>query len=321
MFPAASIAAQIDAWQAARHAGPQYWRREAARDGLAEQRAQVLVDVAVPAAVVGRALRVRRVVERLQLLELRHERGPSTGRHHRAGDPRPDGVHDRGARVVDLAVAGHDRAGCAPSAASAGAASSSCASRALGAVPLPAPRRSVGDDPRRRGSPGRGEVHRGRRREAERVLLSRASSCEQHLHALQRAVATSGRRPQAKPRAGLLFQLRITPPGGSIACGCAFCGSKPRHSNWPFPFVGSPRSTLAGRIGKRPEEKYAMSTVVRVGPVEGRTRPGSSRRTKLLGRVDAPLVEVVEGERAQRSRARAWSASSRSRPSGRCTVA
>jgi hypothetical protein len=42
---------------------------ETPRDVLPEQRPQILVDVAVPAAVVGRALVVRRIVERLKRLQ------------------------------------------------------------------------------------------------------------------------------------------------------------------------------------------------------------------------------------------------------------
>ena len=54
-----------------------------------------------------------------------------------------------------------------------------------------------------------------------------------------------------KPAAGLLFQLFSTPLF-RIPCGCALAFRKPRHSCWPWPSVGRPASTLAGRSGSRP---------------------------------------------------------------------
>ena len=75
--------------------------RELAAHVLAHQRPKVLVHIAVPAAVVGRALVVGRIVDRQELLEQR-QRGAELRGHDCTGDPAPHSIHDRGAWVVDL---------------------------------------------------------------------------------------------------------------------------------------------------------------------------------------------------------------------------
>ena len=102
----------------------------------------------------------------------------------------------------------------------------------------------------------------------------------------------------AKPRAGLLFQLTITPPGGSIACGCASGRQEAAPLELAVPDRRQPEVDARGPDRQAAGGEVRDVPVVRVDPVEAELDLVHHAH-EVLRRVDAPLVEVVEGERAQ----------------------
>ena len=161
---------------------------------------------------------------------------------------------------------------------------------------------------------GRCLVHRGDHDVSVSVCFAARRSFDrvlEQLAAVDRAIAPVAVRGR-ETAAGLLFQFTITPLPGLIWCGCARAGRKPRHSYWPVPSVGRPGSTLRGAHGQPSARVHRDVAVVRVEPVEGELDL-RHRVDEALGGVDAVRVQVGERQRVDAARARASSASARSR--------
>ena len=258
-FAASSATAESSAAQSAsRHVAEIARPQKRVANGprpAAEQRPQILRDVAVPAVDVRRAAGVRVVAAALELRASRSVNGPSTGREHGVGELRPGGVHDRGARSVDLAVAVRvdpARPGSKPLIEQNG--------RLL--------------RKRRRVDVGAGVEHGADQRPPRdgaqilrRRLVHRRGDVASVCFFTSRSSAAAGDRRAGSSRttkfesaaptsaAGLLFQLRITPLGGSIACGCCAGAGSPATRTGRLPIVGSAGSVPGARTGRRPLEK------------------------------------------------------------------
>ena len=193
-----------------------------------------------------------------------------------------------------------------------------CVARGSAPCSRPAPPRAPGA-PAPRGSPGSppgSSPRRPTRACASSSPPSRAASsctrCSEPYDQLSSAAVN--------PSAGLLFQLTITPPAGSIACGCAVCGSK------PLPLVVAVAVGRQAEVDARRPDRQAAGGEVGDVAVVGVVQLNANSSwfitcDELLRRVDPALVEVFEGSRADAARGRASSAWSRSRPACPSTVA
>jgi len=65
-------------------------------------------------------------------------------------------------------------------------------------------------------------------------------------------------RPIFTPRSDANVQFRSSPFGPASLWGCCHQGRNPRHSYCPVPTVGRRRSRPDARLGRSPEEKYAV---------------------------------------------------------------
>ena len=199
-----------------------------------------------------------------------------------------------------------------------------CVARVRRGRPVPSTaveRRPTIRTPRR--SCGRRLVHRGDHRRGRVLLLRRerraASSCTA-LHRAVRPVVVRGR--QAAPRA-CCSSSTMTPPGGSIACGCAFERRRSRATrSRRCPFVGRPRSTPAGADRQPAAEKYRDVAVVGVDPVEGELDLAHRDVMKLFAAVGpVPCRGRRTASCAQDLAPARGALRARSRPSRPCTVA
>ena len=235
--------------------------RTAARTVSSEQRAQVLVARAVPAASRRRCRSRRLVVSGPRARRSRSSeraRAPARARRPRAaarrrrGSRRPDRRSSRRASRR----AGSSRASRQPS-------TSSADPREPVARPRPrasAPCRSSARPECAAEVGRRGAVHRRRRREASVCLRRAAMPVREQVDALDEPQPTSRRRRRRSRRAGLLFQFTIIPPAGLTTRACAANGAQPRHSYSPVPSRRQARVRRpASRTGRRPLVNWAMS--------------------------------------------------------------
>ena len=175
----------------------------------AQQRAQVLVDVLIRPPV--NPLRVEFVTPSSS--DSSPSCGPRTGEQHRVGDLRPDGVHDRRAAGVDLAVGVAVEAARRPAPATRAAGRASARPARSAPWPVCRSRRAAA----RVSTPGRPASPRRSSPRSPRPAPLAVLDCQpvevrvEQVDALDRAVAVHSSSAAPKPGRRLLFQL-VMPP-------------------------------------------------------------------------------------------------------------